>query len=47
MNSIELTIATRMSYEPEDKKYFFGIGFNGLEDLDPVLEIDFIKDIQK
>ncbi len=47
MHSTELTISTWMSYEPVEKNYFFGISFDGLEGLNPTLELDFIKDIRE
>ena len=45
MKSLNINIATWMSYDPKDKNYYFGIGFDGIEELDPLLEIDFIKDM--
>lgn len=47
MNTLELTIETWMSYDPGHNNYYFGITFNGLEGLEPSLEMDFVKDMQE
>jgi len=45
MNTLDITIATWMSYEPVDKKYYFGIGFDGIDDMESSLERDFANDM--
>ncbi len=40
---LKINIAMWMSYNPKDKNYYFGIGFGGIEDMDPSLEIYFVN----
>ena len=47
MKALDIIINTWMSYDPEFNKYYFGIGFDGLEGLDLKLEKDFVKDKQE